>query len=233
MRQFFLSFLSLSLLLVSCEKKGCIDPDASNYSGYANKDDGSCLYYVFDVNLNTYKYKAICNGVWTTQNLRVTKYKNGDQIPQVQDAAQWSTLTTGAWCYYDNDPTKGVLYNWYAVTDPRGLAPEGWHIPSDYEYTGIVTCFGTSYLAQKFNAQSGWITNNGSNESGFTALPCGRRNDLGEFFEYGENAWWWTQSTTAGGLGRVFFIKDNSINPTIGNSGSKKFGFSVRVIRDY
>ncbi|MFM8596372.1 MAG: FISUMP domain-containing protein [Flavobacteriales bacterium] len=232
MKYFILTFFTLSLLLSSCKREGCTDPSATNYSVHANAEDGSCTYYIFDINLNSYNYKFICNGDWSVQNLRVKKYKNGDPIPQVQDATEWSTLTTGAWCYYDNDPSKGVLYNWYAVTDPRGLAPAGWHIPTTSEYSGILTCFGSSDLAKKFNAQTGWITNNGTNESGFTALPCGRRNDLGEFFEFGENAWWWTQSTTAGGLGRLFFIKDNSINPTIGNSGSKKFGFSVRVIRD-
>lgn len=73
---------------------------------------------------------------WMTRNLSVVTYRNGDPIPQVQDSAQWVNLTTGAWCYYNNDPATGAifgkLYNWYAVTDPRGLAPAGWHIPVEY-----------------------------------------------------------------------------------------------------
>ena len=72
---------------------------------------------------------------WMTQNLRVSRYSNGDIIPQVKDATEWKNLTTGAWCYYHNDPLEEVLYNWYAVNDPRGLAPKGWHIPSENEWS--------------------------------------------------------------------------------------------------
>jgi uncharacterized protein (TIGR02145 family) len=77
------------------------------------------------------------------KNLNVSKYKNGDIIPQVTDGTQWANLTTGAWCWYNNDSatyaaTYGKLYNWYAVNDPRGLAPEGWHVPSDGEWNILI-----------------------------------------------------------------------------------------------
>ncbi|MBK9465523.1 MAG: fibrobacter succinogenes major paralogous domain-containing protein [Chitinophagaceae bacterium] len=78
---------------------------------------------------------------WMNNNLDVAFYRNGDPIPQVTDPTAWAGLTTGAWCYYNNDSTLGnkygKLYNWYAVNDPRGLAPQGWHIPSDAEWTAL------------------------------------------------------------------------------------------------
>src|SRR5687768_3923155 len=94
-----------------------------------------------------YPSVTICCQSWMTKNLDVSTYRNGDTIPKVTDAAEWAALTTGAYCYYDNDSatyaaTYGKLYNWYAVNDPRGLAPEGWHIPSEYEWITLGDCFG-------------------------------------------------------------------------------------------
>ena len=98
---------------------------------------------------------------WTSKNLDVATYRNGDAIPQVQDFNEWKNLTTGAWCYLFNDPTNGTkygkLYNWYAVTDPRGLAPEGYHIPTDEEWT-ILTDYlgGESAAGKKMKSTTGW-----------------------------------------------------------------------------
>jgi hypothetical protein len=79
-------------------------------------------------------------------NHDITTYRNGDVIPEVTDNAQWNTLTTGAWCYYNNDSANnadyGKLYNWYAVNDPRGLAPAGWHVPSKDEWSNMVSALG-------------------------------------------------------------------------------------------
>lgn len=92
----------------------------------------------------------IGNQTWTKKNLDVATYRNGDAIPQVQDST-WETLTTGAWCYYenntDNGTTYGKLYNWYAVNDPRGLAPNGYHIPTDAEWTTLSTYLGGDSIA--------------------------------------------------------------------------------------
>ena len=80
------------------------------------------------------------------KNLDVSKYRNGDDIPQVTDATTWANLTTGAWCYYENNTANGTvygkLYNWFAVNDPRGLAPSGWHIPSQAEWVTLQNCLG-------------------------------------------------------------------------------------------
>ena len=84
--------------------------------------------------------------MWMTKNLNADHYRNGDSIPEVRDSATWANLKTGAWCYYENNTVIGVkygkLYNWYAVNDLRGLAPNGWHIPSDSEWTKLVNCMG-------------------------------------------------------------------------------------------
>src|SRR5262245_15639657 len=88
---------------------------------------------------------------WMAKNLDVAFYRNGDPIPKVNDGTAWANLTTGAWCYYNNDSTQskkyGKLYNWYAVNDPRGLAPAGWHIPSDSEWTTMEKSLGGSLIA--------------------------------------------------------------------------------------
>ena len=97
----------------------------------------------------TYNSVRIGDQTWMTENLDITTYRNGDTIPQVQDPKTWSELKTGAWCYYENKTEfgkhYGKLYNWYAVIDPRGLAPQGWHIPSDEEWTKMTTLLGGKF----------------------------------------------------------------------------------------
>ena len=126
--------------------------------------------------------------VWTSKNLDVATYRNGDVIPQVQDENAWANLTTGAWCYYNNDASNGTkygkLYNWYAVNDPRGLAPKGYHIPTDEEWTKLSDYLGgESEAGTKMKSTSGWYNNgNGTNSSGFSGLPGGSRHDNGSLF---------------------------------------------------
>jgi hypothetical protein len=92
-----------------------------------------------DIDGNKYKTVKIGNQWWMAENLSVSHYRDGTSIPKVTEETQWANLTTGAWCYYNNDSDLGIiygkLYNWYAVNDSRGLAPAGWHIPSDAEWT--------------------------------------------------------------------------------------------------
>ena len=102
---------------------------------------------------------AIGSQVWMSTNLNVSTYRNGDVIPQVQDRDAWAKLTTGAWCYYENNAANGTkygkLYNWYAVNDARGLAPAGWHIPTDQEWTVLENSLGDD-AGKKMKSTSGW-----------------------------------------------------------------------------
>jgi uncharacterized protein (TIGR02145 family) len=141
---------------------------------------------VTDIEGNIYKTVLIDNQEWIAENLNVEHYCNGDIIPQIQDENQWKLLTTGAWCYQENNPENGKsfgkLYNWYAVNDPRGLAPKGWHIPSDADYTKLTSYLGGEEVAGgKLKATTLWESPNtgASNESGFTAFPGGIRDDDG------------------------------------------------------
>jgi len=99
-----------------------------------------------------YRTVVIGSQLWMAENLNVSHYRNGDSIPEVTDPEQWAKLTTGAWCYYNNDPEMGViygkLYNWYAVNDPRGLAPNGWHIPNDNERNTMINFLGGGFSAE-------------------------------------------------------------------------------------
>ena len=100
-----------------------------------------------DIDGNQYPSILLNGNEWMQNNLNVSKYRNGDSIPEVTDATEWSNLTTGAWRYIANDPAYGKLYNWYAVNDPRGLAPQGWHVSSDSETNSLVTFLGGTDVA--------------------------------------------------------------------------------------
>lgn len=142
------------------------------------------------------------------KNLNVSRYRNGDTIPQVKNAAEWAALSTGAWCWYKNDSANGriygKLYNWFAVYDPRGLAPAGWHIPGDAELTALTTFLGGELVAGGKMKSSGTIeagtglwhapNTDATNSSGFTAFPGGYRNDDGSFYGIGGYGGWWSST---------------------------------------
>jgi uncharacterized protein (TIGR02145 family) len=177
---------------------------------------------------------------WQAKNLDVAFYRNGDSIPQVSDPTAWAALTTGAWCYYNNDPLQGnkygKLYNWYAVNDSRGLAPQGWHIPSDAEWTTLTTTLGGSSVAGGKMKESGtfnWTTPNtgADNSSGFAGLPGGGRFNDGTFSFVGFFGYWWssTEFSSPSAWFRYLDYNDGSL----GRSGSnRRLGFSVRCLRD-
>ena len=141
---------------------------------------------------------------YTKENLDVKHYRNGDPIPFVKSKKKWSKLTTGAYCYYDNDPEKGVLYNWYAVNDPRGLAPEGWKIPTIEELEQIDLT---------------------------TGLPGGYRNYDGNYDFIGYYGYWWSSSEydTSYAWFRYLYYSNGFANR---NYYGKENGFSVRCLRD-
>ena len=178
--------------------------------------------------------------LWTKQNLNVSTYRNGDPIPQVTDPTVWAGLTTGAWCYYNNDPANGAiygkLYNWYAVNDSRGLAPSGYHIPTDAEWSTLIAYLGGADTAGGKMKEAGtihWETPNtgADNSSGFVGLPGGFRSTDGAFVDIGRGALWW--SSTEVDSTQAFTRNLNRNSGYIGKNGFNKiFGFSVRLIKD-
>jgi uncharacterized protein (TIGR02145 family) len=191
---------------------------------------------------NDYKSVKIGNQVWMTENLNVDRFRNGDLILEARTKEEWVLAGKNkkpAWCYYDNDPKNGEkygkLYNWYAVNDPRGLAPKGWHIPSDNEWITLTYYLGGDKVAgEKMKSTSGWKENgNGTNSSGFSGLPGGRRFSNGTFYNFGDNCYWWSSKEENSNLawnrnlslylsnGYVYWVNTN-----------EEDGFSVRCLRD-
>lgn len=209
--------------------------------GYGNEINFTTLAPatpVTDVEGNSYETIAINTQIWTKSNLNVSKYRNGDTIPQVTDAATWQSLTTGAWCYYENDtangPVYGKLYNWYAVNDPRGLAPVGYHIPSNSEWTTLINFLGGVSVAGgalKEMGTSHWTNPNigATNSSNFTALPGGWRKD-GLFDLKGSWGFWW--SSTEVGNNAYEFNLYYYLSSTNQNNFDKHYGYSIRCVRD-
>lgn len=186
-------------------------------------------------------FLIICGQTWMKKNLDVSRYRNGDIIPEVEDAVQWQTLTTGAWCWYNNDSANyasvyGKLYNWYAVNDPRGLAPQGWHIPADSDFHNLAnSCLGGNGGSLKAADTLYWNGPNtgATNNSGFRALGAGYRNFGGAFVNLKQIGIWWssTEDLSAPGTARDMALSYSSASVLFGNSG-KTLGFSVRCIKD-
>jgi uncharacterized protein (TIGR02145 family) len=179
--------------------------------------------------------------VWSSKNLDVDKFRNGDPIPEVKTKNEW--LAAGkagkpAWCYYNNDPKNGKkygkLYNWYAVNDPRGLAPKGWHIPTIDEWDVLLDFVDDEKIpAEVFKSKTDWKEYKGNNKTGLSCLPSGIRSvETGEDFEsLGEVAGWWSSSekdnSTASAIGA--FDEDDEFDE---DYGDKKIGLAVRCIKD-
>ena len=229
------------------------DLDSNIASGSITDQDG-----------NTYDYLTFCNlwygdQVWTVENAKMVTYRDGTPIPEVTEDTEWMNLTTGAWCYYDNDPTKPRLYNWYAVAgihdnDPntpnKEFAPEGWHVSSfadvatlefyliynGYNYDGTTLGGKTakamaSTTGWNSSAETGAIGNDQSlnNSSGFNAFPEGYRSELYFAAESG-NAVFWSSTEASGNAWYRGLNPDQS--DLFRNNIPKYFGFSVRFVRD-
>jgi len=180
---------------------------------------------------------------WMCKNLDVSTYRNGDTIPKVTDSLTWSKLKTGAWCYYNNDSTLGAiygkLYNWYAVNDQRELAPEGWHIPSDDEWTILSNFLGGEDNAGGLLKTTGTFENgdglwtmpniDATNASGFSALPGG--DCYGICTNIGWLGNWWSSTMSGYSLAWSRYIY-NSDRKLIRDTNPKVYGFSVRCIKD-
>ncbi len=196
---------------------------------------------VTDIDGNVYKTVKIGSQWWMAENLKTTKYRNGNPIPNVTDNTQWGNLTTGAYCNYNNDinyvNTYGRLYNWYAVSDSRNIAPVGWHVPTDAEWTTLTTYLGGESVAGGKLKESGtahWsLVNAGAtNETGFTALPGGYRDLNGICFNLiACGGFWWssTEYDTNNALSR--YMADY-LGLVLRGYYGKTHGFSVRCVKD-
>lgn len=190
-----------------------------------------------DIDGNRYRTVTIAGKTWMSENLRVSRYRNGDPVQEVRDPNGWSTLKDGAWSAYDNREANGTgygkLYNWHAVNDPRGLAPEGWHVASDREWTELVEATGgESNAGAALKAAGKWNASSGSRTAGFDALPCGARRDTdGEFLMLGQFTRFWTSTAadSAKAIARAMGFYDDAVRSGEVKKGN---GFSVRCVKD-
>jgi len=191
----------------------------------------------------------IGNQEWMTRNLDVDRFRNGDLIPHIEINEEWIKVGENGqpgWCYFDNDPENGIkygkLYNWFAVNDPRGLAPEGWHVPSDDEWTSLVEYLGGEDIAgHKMKSFEGWeewedkygeIHNgNGDNSSGFNVLPGDGHDSDGKFFDIRNYAFFWCATEYDNNFAWRRYL--SCINGYVGRHYCiKQLGFSVRCLKD-
>ena len=199
-----------------------------------------------DIDGNTYKTVRIGTQVWMAENLKTTRYNNGDTIRYVTDDTSWGHITSGAYCWYNNDITNsnsfGALYNWYTVAGGN-LCPAGWHVPFDEEWTALEQTLGGTNAAGSKMKERGFAHWNkhdaiSTDESRFTALPGGYRLDNGEFSSLGYYGFWW--SSTEFWWDMTTYYTHYSWGRYIGYYISdvfryyflKKYGFSVRCIKD-
>ena len=195
---------------------------------------------VTDIDGNTYATIQIGTQVWMAENLRTTRYRNGDPIPNVTEAGKWTGLSSGAWCHYKNDPKYevpyGKLYNWYTVNDPRKVCPAGWHVPTDAEWTVLSDYLGDESVAggkMKSTGTEYWVYPNtgATNKSGFSGLPGGFRSNLGGFYGLGSSGLWWSASESGAEVAWNRSLNGGNADVNRSNYG-KRSGFSVRCLRD-
>jgi uncharacterized protein (TIGR02145 family) len=209
-------------------------------TGYGNQQSfQSMTEYASDVDGNAYAAVNIGTQVWLKENLKTTKYNDGTSIPLVTGNDEWNNLTTGAYCLYNNSVSYksvyGALYNWFTVNTSK-LCPAGWHVPTLEESSTLVTFAGGESIAGRKLKESGtahWIDANsqGSDSYGFCLLPAGLR-DNGVYDLIGYDGGWWTASETSSNNAWLFDVWVLS-HPAISQySYSKKFGYSVRCIKD-
>lgn len=195
---------------------------------------------ISDIDGNVYQAITIGTQVWMAENLKVTHYRNGDPVPEIADGSAWAVLTTGAYCNYSNNPanvdTYGRLYNWYAVSDFRNIAPAGWHVPTDAEWQLLIEYLGGGAVAGGKMKEAGtthWADPNSgaTNQSGFSALPGGIRLSLGYYGSIRFHGLFWSStgydSENAWSLELAYDFPN-----AIPEFDPKSVGFSVRCVKD-
>jgi uncharacterized protein (TIGR02145 family) len=217
-----LILIMMLLLFSTCEKE--------SHEGSVTDFDG-----------NVYRTVKIGNQWWMAENLRTTSLNDGQPISCVTDGDAWGMPSTiqPAYCWYYNDSasyknTYGALYNWHAVNSKK-LCPINWHVPSDSEWTSLVKFLGGSNVAGGKLKEAGTLYwgrfNNATNETGFTALPGGRRYiNFGAFLDAGKYGFWWSSTEfDATDASNRFISSDIYIAESFGEKG---IGYSVRCVKD-
>lgn len=189
------------------------------------------------------KYDTVVIGsqVWMSKNLDVSHFRNGDKIPYAATAEEWKKAgenKSPAWCYYDNDEANGdkygKLYNWYAVNDARGLAPDGWNVPKKKDWEYLEKELGNLTVhADKLMSTAEWLHKEGTNKTGLNGLPAGGRFLNGKYRNIGESAYFWTSTIEPhnyDGDERAFLFMLNLELPMI-TAYPKEYGLSVRCIK--
>ena len=244
-------FLSLAITLFSCKKTTNNQPSNPNVvnPNVVTQTIGKPGPNIKDIEGNSYKTVYIGTQQWMAENLKVTKYNDGTDIPNLTDNAQWLNNTTGAWAYYNNDISNnaiyGKLYNWYAISPTtngnKNICPSGWHVPTDAEWTVLTDYLGFEPSAGGKMKEEGIIgvgsctwnspNTNATNTSLFTGLPGGARGEFDGYTNVNDVGYWWSSTEYYSDNATVRYLSNNSgyvasIDP------SKKSGFSVRCVKD-
>jgi len=191
---------------------------------------------IIDSSNNQYTTININGLEWFRENLKTSKYANGDSIENVPTAGDWGLRTSGAWVYYDNDVNNDIiyskLYNWYAVSDVRGLCPTGSRVATDADWTSLTALYGNDAAAgNELKATTLWTTPNvNSNTSGFGALPGGGRGSL-NFGDLNNKGFWWTSTPFDASNSYARRLEYNTDTVTR-YAENDKFGFSVRCVKN-
>jgi uncharacterized protein (TIGR02145 family) len=219
--------------VIACKKS---DP-----AGETPTSSKNTLDTMMDIDRNVYRTVKIGKQVWMAQNLRVSRYNNGDSIKYIVNDTTWKAVTQGAWCFYGNaqflDPAYGKLYNWYAINDPRGIAPKGWRIPTISDWQQLVDSVGglDSAGANLKEVSLFWQqANPATNKSGFSARPGGIRG-VTSTIGYSENinrlGWYWSSSPANQYI--VMCILLFHYNTTVSFGGAPiNAGLSIRCIKN-
>ena len=198
--------------------------EISNSQNFSNNSQIGLTGVVYDFEGNRYETVIMCDGKqWTTQYLNVSHFANGEQIPEVTGNEAWRDLTTPAWCYsYNQDNGRGKIYNGFALTDERGLAPEGWHIATEEEWNDLIDCLGGTEVAGgklKISGTQYWtspnigsgVTGKASNSSGMSLLPDGFREGAnGNFYSENEFVSIWNYSNIPDRRPNVNLLNDKA-----------------------
>jgi uncharacterized protein (TIGR02145 family) len=229
---------------VSWESLHMEESSSAEYPGdwSSDTDSSTKLQSVTDIDGNVYRTVVIGTQNWMAENLKVTKYRNGDNITNITGSSGWSSDTSGAYGVYDDNASNldsyGLLYNWYAVDNSSGICPEGWHVPTSDEYGALSTYLGGNSVAGGKLKETGtdhWNSQNtgATNSSGFFARGSGYKQYINGNYDLETQYFYaWSSTENANGLYGYFGRLDSSSTALIVSYTYKNYGFSVRCLED-